>query len=57
MQVLNTALLSAQAGRSFTETLQDREVWGRKDEITVKRSSSRFFETRRVAGGPGFSVG
>ena len=35
LQVLNTALLSAQAGRSLTETLQDRDAWGRLVESAV----------------------
>ena len=35
LQVLNTALMTAQAGRSFDETRQDGEAWGRLVESCV----------------------
>mgnify|MGYP003333915519 FL=1 len=35
LQVLNTALMTAQAGRTFTETRQEGEVWGRLVESCV----------------------
>jgi hypothetical protein len=35
LQVLNTALMTAQAGRSFEEAKEDREFWGRLVESTI----------------------
>jgi predicted AAA+ superfamily ATPase len=48
LQVLNTALATAQSGRSFADTRADREVWGRLVESAVGAHLANAAATGRL---------